>query len=82
MNNTILGRHKYGDLKLLARNLLRNAAMPIIEIESLVRKAARKIVGGSYNRRTEHAEDIALQAMSDVLRDHPRLAEWKTYNGE
>lgn len=79
-----ISRGNYGDLRIRAANLLRDPRQTVAAVESQIALEAMKLLRGVRRRdKEEHAGDIALQVMSDVIAKTPaRADEWAFHNGE
>lgn len=79
-----ISRGNYGDLRIRAANLLRDPANTVIAVEQQIAREAIKVLRKRCRPRSEHAEDIALQVMSDVIAKagEERRREYATANGE
>jgi hypothetical protein len=79
-----ISRGNYGDLRIRAANLLRNSENTVIAVEQQIAREAIKVLRKGCRPRSEHAEDIALQVMSDVIKkaSDERRREYATANGE
>jgi hypothetical protein len=78
-----ISRGNYGDLRIRAKNLLRDPKRTVAEVESLIALEALPLLRVRQQDKPEHAGDIALQVMSDVIAKLPERAdEWTFHNGE
>ena len=79
-----ISRGNYGDLRIRAANLLRDPSRTVIEVEKQIAREAIKRLRKGCRPRSEHADDIALQVMSDVIRkaSDERRREYAIANGE